>query len=454
MRTHVRQKVALFAAVLLAASIGGCGDIVDLDAPTSNPNTVGEAGMSQLLVSAQVNSFFYNESEVARISALWTQQLLGADRQFATLELFQYGETDGEDNWSLLYRQGGLLEIREGIAKAEEQENEIAAGILKIHEAYLVGMAASWWGDIPYSEAVNLEFPQPALDGQLDVYAAVQALLSEAITDLQTGTQLDADIVGDTDMNFGADAAKWIAVANSLKARFYLHVAQVDGATAYQNALSAAMDGVRDPADNWVGVHTTTATENNLWYMFQRDRSGYIVPDPDMVTLLEDRTDPRRDIYFNAAADNINIPATASYDQPIVSCAETYGIMAEAALAGAGTEAEARGYLQDMVDVCQEPYWTEVTGSAVDIPFDETTVATADLLSEIMTEKYIAQFLNPDVWMDLRRTCLPNVPLSAALPVAMFYPDVERQTNPNIPQSPPSSYTDLSLPSLPGYTGC
>ncbi|MGK7313113.1 MAG: SusD/RagB family nutrient-binding outer membrane lipoprotein [Candidatus Longimicrobiales bacterium M2_2A_002] len=453
MRTHVRQKVALFAAVLLAASIGGCGDLVDLDAPTSNPNTVGEAGMSQLLVSAQVNSFFYNESELARISALWTQQLLGADRQFETLELFQYGETDGEDNWSLLYRQGGLLEIREGIAKAVEQENEIAAGILKIHEAYLVGMAASWWGAIPYSEAVNLEFPTPALDAQLDVYAAVQTLLSDAISDLQTGTQLDADVVGDTDMNFGADAAKWIAVAHSLKARFYLHVANAD-ATAYGSAFSEAAQGVQDPADNWVGVHTTTATENNLWYMFQRDRSGYIIPDPDMVTMLEDRTDPRRDIYFNADADNINIPATASYDQPIVSCSETYGIMAEAALAGAGTEQDARDALQAMVEDCQEPYWEEITGAPVDIPVDAQTIAAADLLSEVMTEKYIAQFLNPDVWMDLRRTCLPDVPLSAPLPVAMFYPDVERQTNPNVPQSPPSDYTGLSLPSLPGYTGC
>ena len=449
MRTHVRQKVALFAAVLLAASIGGCGDIVDLDAPTSNPNTVGEAGASQLLVAAQVNSFFYNESEVPRISSLWTQQLLGADRQFATLELFQYGETDGEDNWSLLYRQGGLIDIREGMAKAEEQGNRVMLGIFKIHEAYLVGMAASWWGAIPYSEAVNPEITEPALDPQLDVYDAVQALLSSAISDLQSGT----GFVGGADLNFAGNADKWIAVAHSLKARFYMHVANAD-ATAYGSAFSEAAQGVQDPADNWVGVHTTTATENNLWYMFQRDRSGYIIPDPDMVTLLEGRADPRRDIYFNADADNIAVPATADYDQPIVSCAETYGIMAEAALAGAGTEQDARDALQAMVEDCQEPYWSGIMDATVDIPVDAQTIASADLLSEVMTEKYIAQFLNPDVWTDLRRTCLPAVTLSAPLPVAMFYPDVERQTNPNVPQSPPSNYTGLSLPSFPNYTGC
>ena len=448
MRTHVRQKVALFAAVLLAASIGGCGDIVDLDAPTSNPNTVGQAGASQLLVAAQVNSFFYNESEVPRISALWTQQLLGADRQFATLELFQYGETDGEDNWSLLYRQGGLIDIREGIAQAEEQGNRTMAGIFKVHEAYLVGMAASWWGAIPYSEAVNPEITEPALDAQLDVYAAVQSLLTSAIADLESGT----GFVGGADLNFGGDADKWVAVAHSLKARFYMHVAQADG-SAYGQAMSEAAQGVLDPADNWVGVHTTTATENNLWYMFQRDRSGYIVPDPDMVTMLEDRSDPRRDIYFNTAADNINIPATADYNQPIVTCAETYGIMAEAALGGAGTEQDARDALLAMVEDCQEPYWD------VDIPLDAAAIAaiaSGDLLSEVMTEKYIAQFLNPDVWMDLRRTCLPDLPRPGdePLPVGMFYPDVERQTNPNVPQSPPSNYTGLSLPSLPGFSGC
>ena len=273
MRKHMRHKASgLLVAALFAGSLGAC---VDLSAPEENPNTVGSASLPQLLTSAQVNSYFYNESEVPRMAMLWTQQLLGADRQFATLELFDYGETDGEDNWSILYRQGGLTDIREGIVLAESQGNSIAEGILKIHEAYLVGMAASWWGAIPFTEAVNPEITEPALDPQLEVYSAVQSLLDAAIADLQAGT----GFVGGADLNFEGDAAKWISVARTLKARFYMHVAQVEGTSAYTAALNQAMQGIQDPENNWVAIHTTASTENNLWYMFQRDRSGYIIPD-------------------------------------------------------------------------------------------------------------------------------------------------------------------------------
>ena len=418
-----------------------------------------DVSLLQLLVTAQVNSYFYNESELARLSSMWTQQMFGADRQFATLELFQYGETDGEDNWSILYRQGGLWDIRQGIRIAEETGQSVAAGVLKIHEAYLVGMAASWWGGIPYSDAVDPaildpgadpEVLEPELDSQMEVYAAVQALLDEAIADLETGAI--PITIGGADLNYGSDPTRWIAVARTLKARFYMHVAQRDGADAYTAAIAQAEDGIMDPANNWFAVHTSAATENNLWYMFQRDRSGYIEPDPDMVNLLEGRADPRREIYFSAAADVINVPAQAGYDQPIASCAETYGILAEASFE-LGNLPDARTYAQALVDVCQEPYWTNVMGSPVDIPFDETAVADADLLSEIMTEKYIAQFLNPDVWTDYRRTCLPDVPTPGGLvvPEALYYPDVERQSNTNIPQSPPADYRDLQLESFPAY---
>jgi hypothetical protein len=448
MRKHMRHKASgLLVAALFAGILGAC---VDLSAPEENPNTVGTASLNQLLTTAQVNSFFYNESEVPRMAMLWTQQLLGADRQFATLELFDYGETDGEDNWSLLYRQGGLTDIRQGLALAEEQGNSVAAGILKIHEAYIVGMAASWWGDIPYSEAVNPEITEPALDGQLAVYSAVQSLLDDAIADLQSGS----GFVGDADMNFSGEASRWIAVAHSLKARFYMHVAQAEGASAYTAALNSAMDGIMDPANNWVAIHTSTATENNLWYMFQRDRSGYILADPDMVTMLEDRADPRRAIYFTEDGENINEPATAGFDQPIVSCSETYGIMAEASYE-LGNIPDARDYLQAMVDDCQEPYWSGITDGTVDIAVDASAIAEADLLTEIMTEKYIAQFLNPDVWTDYRRTCLPDVPTpgNAVVPEALYYPDAERQTNQNIPQSPPATYTGLQMDIFPDYPG-
>ena len=43
----------------------------------------------------------------------------------------------------------------------------------------------------------------------------------------------------------------WTAVANSLKARFHLHWAEVRGDQAYQSALTAAQSGISTNAGNW-----------------------------------------------------------------------------------------------------------------------------------------------------------------------------------------------------------
>jgi hypothetical protein len=60
---------------------------------------------------------------------------------------------------------------------------------------------------------------------------------------------------------------------------------------------------------------------------------------------------------------------------------------------------------------------------------------------DIMTEKYIAQYQNIDVWADYKRTCLPTLTKragSAEIPGRSPYASTERTANPNIPL--PSAY--------------
>ncbi|NIV31637.1 MAG: hypothetical protein GWN58_19760, partial [Anaerolineae bacterium] len=84
------------------------------------------------------------------------------------IEIYTIDETSLEPEWSRVYgsgegrASGGLLDLRNAQAIAEDRGSRVYAGILKIHEAYLIGMAASFWGDIPYSQAVNIdEYPTP-----------------------------------------------------------------------------------------------------------------------------------------------------------------------------------------------------------------------------------------------------------------------------------------------------
>lgn len=465
------------SAALLAASLGACEFI---EPTTADPNAVGSASVDQLFTGLQVNTFYLSQSIYARVAAMWTQQLAGATSQFTQLDQYQITEDDTDEEMGQHYYGGGLIDVRKGVELALVDDRRTYAGILKVYEAWLVGTAADVYGDVPYSEAVNEEITQPALDPQLDVYAAVQAKLDEAIADIAAGGVGPGGI----DLNFGGNAACWTQVARSLKARYYMHVAEVQGATAYAAAATQAAQGISANACNWRAIHNSAATENNIWYQFQRDRPDHIVAGFYLTNILNNGTpavfaddDPRLPLYFlpatnssvvgryigsragspagdidegASALNNTNSGITApTFDQPIIGCAETQFILAEARfrandIAGARTAANAG------ID-CEEARLN------VTLPAIPVTLVGPALLERILQEKYIALFLNIEAWADYQRTCYPRIETYSGqqLPGRLLYGTTERQTNSNVPdvgeqrQTPRNSNDPAACPTAP-----
>jgi len=154
-------------------SVGACEFISPIE---SNPNAVPEATVDQLFTGVQVMTYFQSTSGLSRIGSIWTQQMKGVNRQHAGFDTYSITEADFNDEFNNFFTGGGLVDVRAAIAQAEAGGRIHYAGILKIHEAYLAGLAASFYGDIPYSEAASdVEFP--AVDDQAAVYAAVQVSL-------------------------------------------------------------------------------------------------------------------------------------------------------------------------------------------------------------------------------------------------------------------------------------
>ncbi|MBW3631213.1 MAG: SusD/RagB family nutrient-binding outer membrane lipoprotein [Gemmatimonadetes bacterium] len=227
-------------AALLAGSAGAC-DFLEISG--TDPNIISEPTLASLFVSAQLRSFAFSEGQLARVSAVWTQQLAGVDRQFSLLDRYVFGEDEADDEFSGLYTGGGLVDIRRGRAFSDSVGCSQCSALFQIHEAYLFGMGASIFGDLPYRGAL-VDGTPAALDAQQQVYADVQALLDNAIASLSTaptgGSTAFYGQLSEVEFNFGGNRARWSAVANTLKARFYLHTAVVRGAPAYPAARAAA----------------------------------------------------------------------------------------------------------------------------------------------------------------------------------------------------------------------
>ena len=470
------QRAVGFSLVLFGTA--GCSDWLTGPGLTENPNSPVSATAAQQLIAVQASAWTRFEGQLARNASVWTQQLIGSNNQQQTYATqYQYTEDVVGTQMTGFYTGGGLVGMRNIQALSKAAGDPFMEGVAKIWEGFSFGMAASIWGDLPYSEAVSA-ITTPKLDKQVDIYTAAQKVLDDGIALLTplattaTGSCEVSDVVYcAASVTKQLQVQRWIRAAHTMKARFYLHLAERNGNAAYALALAEANQGINEaptsvnnaidgqgPGDfrSWHG--STLDQDGNIWGEFLTSRLDLAAGDV-MIQILKARSDPRLPRYFDANPagqyigkdrNNISVPSTATpsnlstvrralpFRQPIVTWAENQLIIAEA---------------QCAPDVTTATFPKTCTGSAAAlaaalIPVNNvrSSVGLAALaavtLDDIMTEKYLAQFQNIDVWNDYKRTCIPSTirPYGTAteVPGRMNYASTERNTNPNIPS--PNAY--------------
>lgn len=419
------RRFAPVAALALAGLAAGCKDFLTGGELTRDPNRPTVATSGNLLIGAQANLWAIIGGDPARVTGIWSQEFAGGLQQYANYENYGLSEQTTNGFHQSLYAGGGLVDIRRIQDKSRAAGDTLFLGIGQVMEGFLMGTGADLFGNLVYSEALKGK-ANPALDKQIDVYNQVQNVLAEGIKNLEAPNTGGTNVgPGSSDLVYGGDADSWIELAHTLRARFYMHTAEVDP-TAYQKALDEAKQGISSHAGDYVGVFSGNAQEQNLYYQFNgpAGRQGYLLPNPSFLKLLETRSDPRRSEYFNAAGTKLSATRLApNFSQPFVTYNENLLIWAEAAYR-TNDPATALIKLNQAKTDAGVPTVSGLTGPA--------------LLAEILLEKYIADFqLGVEAWKDYERTCTPNIePTNASLgvPARLFYDAGERQTNTNIPQ--------------------
>ena len=387
----------------------------------TDPNRPSVATPSQLFMGAEAAIWALLGSDPARVTGMWAREFAGGQNQYQSIYNYLYDEGIQSGFNVGLYAAGGLIDIVRAQKITRDAQNFAFLGILQVQEAITMGTGADLFGDLVYSHALTNE-ANPPLDNQLAVYDSVQKLLTAAIANLASTAPTSATPAA-SDLVYGGDAGLWTALAHTLKARFYMHTAEVRPA-AYAQALTEAQQGISSSAGTYVGAFTSNSAETNFYYQFEvtAGRGGYLIADQQFVTLLENRNDPRRADYFNAAATRLSDARLApNFQQPFVTYDENTLIWAEAAYR-TGDQVTALSKLN------QERANHGLAAEAV---------AGQTLLNEILTEKYIADFqVGHEAWNDYKRTCTPNFPPTQAgekMPGRMYYDPNERFTNTNIP---------------------
>lgn len=437
----MKRAVTIGLLLILAGMFANCEKNLTGGKLSNNPNIATDVPMESMLSAIEVNSFLYYENFNAWLVSEWMQQMAGTALQFENFGNYQVTESIFNPEWRRAYGGAGLVDIRKLREDASQKGNKKMEGVAKILEAFYVGTTSGLWGDIPYSEIGKSDTPK--LDKMSGVYASLQLLLTSAIADLEGGKGYFTPAA---DHYYNGDAAKWIALAHSLKARFYLEWAEVDPAN-YTNAANEAQQGIASIADNFKSKHSDVTDEENCWWQLEAGRSGYVRAGKFLVDLLKERKDPRLEIYFGkdasgnySGSDPGEGNTSASYLNP-----DTYG--------SKSWSSEFVTWEEMQFIIAESQYANQDEGSAlttldnalagietkwgITLPrYSGTGLKGEKVLETIMTEKYIAMFTNMVVWSDWKRTGYPVFKTTyngQPIPRRFLYPLAERNTNPNIP---------------------
>ena len=259
---------------------------------TDNPNALSpsQADPTFFLNSIQIDFAFWVNSMGERGAEL-TRINYMSGRTYNNI----YSPDSWNGIWSSAYR-GMLEDIRLMNLLAEEAGLNYHRGMGKVFEAYILMTLVDYFGDIPYTEALQggEGILNPEADSGASVYSAAIALLDSSIADF-----IAEGPVPSNDYFYGGDASKWIKAANSIKKKALLNQGDFSAYNAISNYISEPED---DFQFSW-GTSAATPDTRHPYYRSSYTSTGgnEYMSNWMMFKMLNGHggnTDPRINYYF------------------------------------------------------------------------------------------------------------------------------------------------------------
>jgi len=438
------MKKIFIAFAVAAVGLTSCNKWINEDINV-DPNNPANASMDLMLPAVEAGWAYLLGGDLGRYNSVFSQHHAGVDRQHLGFDVYVFTESDVNNSYEAAYQSviGDLMVIQK---KAAESNSPHYAGAAKVMMAQVMMQMTDLYGDLPYSEAgQGLEFIHPKFDTQESIYNAIFTMCEEAATDLAAAESVFS--LGGSDMIYGGDLAAWTSLAHATAARAHLHLSKRD-ASHFAQALTE-VDAAGELPTAQIFFYPSSTNANPL-YQFM-DQRGDIRMGANLMNIMNSSADPRLSAFATAAEDGTFFgspagepnsaacnpgPFYSSIDSKVIimSNYELKFIEAEAAL-GTGDAARAAsahnaGVLASLADVGVADPAFEAAHAAWD--------ASNITLTEVMTQKYVAMYTQPESWTDWRRTGLPVLTPAAGtvegdMPRRWPYPQNERLYNPNYP---------------------
>lgn len=444
--------------ILRAAGVAGCAlalagcdeGLTELNVNPNEPVDVGAEYLFPNAVEAAVSRAL-GASLSMDLTALWVQHI--AESRYSEEDRYEITDSRVAAHWTGFY-SGPLQDFQEVIERGQETNRPNVAAMGEIMQSWTFQVVTDLWGDVGYSEALRGRDASVGLtvayDPQSQVYQGILAELRAASGAIQPG----APALGNSDLIYGGDAARWRLFANSLRLRVATRMSQADAERARSEFTAALADGVfTSNADNAMLRYVDNGVDVNPIFAYDRSRPVDHNVSATLVNRLKELSDPRLAVYAdrnkggnyrgmpNGSMEAISLDSLSrigiafrSANSPVVlmSYAEVLFLQAEAAARGWIPGDAATLYRQAITASMQQH---GVPQAQITAYLAQPSVAY-DGIPSIGVQKWIALYGNgPEAYAEWRRlgypvlTAGPDALNDGRIPVRLPYPAVEESLN-------------------------
>lgn len=447
----MKKIIFLYLPLLLLLACRRDIENVDPKAPLTAPASALFTN-AQLTLASTITSPNVNLNIFRLITQQWTQTTYTDESNYnlATRNIPQ-------NLWTAMYRDV-LRDFEEArqLTQTQVQDTSVRSNqvaIIDMMQVYTWYYLVTTFGNIPYTQALDISRTAPRYDDQRTIYMDLLRRLNEDIAALNRHTTT-ASLDG-ADIIYGGSAQQWIRFGNSFKLKMGMTIADAEPAVARTTVESAVAAGVfRSNADNAVfNFLSAPPNTNPIWVeLVQSSRKDFVVASTFANTLTS-LNDPRISTLLTTNATGgytggtpgqssnyatFSIPGTAltAPDAPaiLLSYSEVEFYLAEAAQRGWNVGGTAAQHYNAAVTASILEWGGTQTQATTYLEQPTVAYDPSNWQQRIGTQKWIALFNRGwDAWIEQRRLDYPQLQAPATAlsgyPVRFVYPVSEQNLN-------------------------